>query len=209
MIAEFPVKTRDGTERLARCAFATLRDLDEIALWPEQVRGARDAATRDALEFAALSSKRWRFYHEQGLTVASLAAMKRRISAAKNIELAFFCVARAKWTSPQVLGIVLARRTWCGHLVLDFLATHPLRLMDGPERLSGIGKGLLYGIAEVASAANANVLWGEATKASAPIYRHIFELKKVDDLLYVPRGNLAGFRTVMRENLKRSGLHSK
>jgi hypothetical protein len=207
-ITEFQVNTGDGIDNVALCTFGTLPDLKEIALWPRQVRRTTDAATLDALEFAKLSSKRWQFYHRQGLTVASIAAIKRKISAEKNIELAFYCVARARWTKPQILGIALARRTWCGHLILDFLATHPLRLMDGPERMSGIGKGLLYGIAEVAFAIGAKVLWGEATKTSAPIYRHIFELRRVDDLLFVPRINLAGFRTVMHEKLKRSRLRS-
>lgn len=209
MITEFVVKTADNKDRLAQCTFATLPDLDKIPLWRRQVKGASDEVTQDALEFAKLSSKRWLFYHEQGLTAASVSTLKHMISTEKNIELAFLCVARAKWAGPHILGIALARRTWCGHLILDFLATQPLRLVDGPDRIKGIGKGMLYGIAEVASAVGAKVLWGEATKASAPKYQSIFGLKKVDDLLYVQGGNLNGFRTAMHEQLKRSGLLSK
>jgi len=76
-ITEFPAITGDGTENLAHCTFATLRDLDEIARWERQSKGARDSETVDALEFAALASKRWRFYHDRGLTVASVSAMER------------------------------------------------------------------------------------------------------------------------------------
>jgi hypothetical protein len=206
MIAEFRVATSDGNEKGAICAFGTFRDLKEIALWPRQVKGDTHSQTLDALEFAKLLSKRWRFYQGQGLTVAGIPALKRKISAQENIEIAFFCVARARWANPQILGIALARRTWCGHLILDFLATHPLRLMAGPQHISGIGKGLLYGMAEVAFAVRAKVLWGEATETSAPIYQHIFELKRVDDLLLVPRASLASFRAVMREKVKRSRL---
>ena len=154
-INEFRVVNRDGVECDAVCTFGTSPDLKEIALWPRQVKGNTAPQTLDALEFAKLSSKRWRFYQGQGLTAASMTGMRNKISAERNIEIAFFCVARAKWAKPQILGIALARRTWCGHLILDFLATHPLRLMDGPQRMSGIGKGLLYGIAEVAFAIRA------------------------------------------------------
>jgi len=123
-----------------------------------------------------------------------------------TLNLDSFAWVRATWASPQILGIALVRRTWCGHLVLEFLATHPLRLLNGSERINGIGKGLLYAIAEIEFAIRVKVLWGEATKASAPKYRHIFELEKVDDLLFVPRSNLTGFRRLMRQELKRSGL---
>jgi hypothetical protein len=86
-IAEFLVNTSDGTDKVALCTFATLPDLKEIALWPRQVRRATDAVTLDALEFAKLSSKRWRFYHGQGRTVASVATMKRKISASSLSDL--------------------------------------------------------------------------------------------------------------------------
>jgi hypothetical protein len=42
IIAKFPVKMADGRDKLALCTFATIRDLDEIARWPRQVKGARD-----------------------------------------------------------------------------------------------------------------------------------------------------------------------
>jgi hypothetical protein len=180
--------------------------MDEIERRGVQVKVSKSSETADALEFAALSTKRWRFYHEQGLTVGSIGALRRKVSAANNIELAFLCVARVPWTSPKMLGIALARRTWCGHLVLDFLATHPLRMVDGPERIKGIGTGLLFGISEVALAIGAKVLWGEATRASAPKYQHIFGLEKVDDLLFVPRANLVGLSNVMRERLRKISL---
>jgi hypothetical protein len=208
VITEFVVEA-EGELRVAQCAFATMRDLDEIKSWPKQVKGAQDSVTQDALEFASLSSKRWRFYHEVGRTAASIGSMKRKLAAANNTELAVLCVAKAQWVKKRTLGLALFRRTWCNHLVLDFLATHPLRLMDGPARMQGIGKGLLYGIAEVAHALRSAVLWGEATETSAPIYKRIFQLKNVDDLLLVPAANLDALRKTMRMQLETSGLRQK
>ena len=206
---EFAVTTADGENRLARCCFATLRDVNEIEAWPQQVRGANDSVAEDALEFAELACERWRFNRSKRRTASGIPAMKRKIATDKFAELAVLCIARATWTKPSILGIALFRRTWCNHLALDFLATHPLRLMNGPDRIGRVGTGLLFGIVEVALALNADVLWAETTQTSAPFYKRVFDLEKVEDLLWVPEPNLRAFHIVMEEQAKKSGLRKE
>jgi hypothetical protein len=89
---------------------------------------------------------------------------------------------------------------------LDFLATHPLRMPAGPEQISGIGRGVLYGITETAVEIGAKALWGEATKASAPIYEHIFGIQNVKDQFYVPEAIIRNFHKATADKLRRSGL---
>jgi hypothetical protein len=207
MIVQFPVKSGSGVARIAECALASHRDLSRIADWPSQAKGLRDSVTKDSLEFASHASKRWSFYHEQGLAVSSVATLKRRILADENAELALLIMARAKWANPSLLGLALARRTWKGNVILDFLATHPLRIAEGPDRISGIGRGLLYGLSEVTLDIGAGALWAESTKASAPIYKHVFGLQEVHDLLRLEKPDLLAFREKTKETIGRTHLH--
>lgn len=200
------IRVADRQQLLAECAFATLPDLKEIAAWPRQIRRPRNQLTEDALEFAKLARERWLFNRSKRRTASDLTALRRKIAAGRTAEVALLCVAKAEWAKRRILGIALLRRTWCNHLVLDFLATHPLYLSEGPDRIKGIGPGLLFALSIVASAIHAKALWAETTDTSAPVYQKIFALQEVKDLLIVDAPQLSEFRKLKRRELSKSGL---
>src|SRR5262249_30997928 len=139
----------------------------------------RDHITEDALEFAKLARERWYYNRRKRRAVSGVQALKRKIAKERTAEVAILFVAKADWAEGKILGTALFRRTWCNHLVLDFLATHPFFLLDGPQRLRGIGPGLLFGLSIVAREIGAPLLWAETTDFSAPRYRKIFKLDEV------------------------------
>jgi hypothetical protein len=149
------------------------------------------------------------FCRQKRRSASGIATLKRRIAADKDGEVAFLLIVRAVSDPARCLGIALCRRTWANHLVLDFLATHPMCLKPGPGRITGIGKGLLFGICEIASRIGVSAMWGEATADSAPKYRKIFRLEEANDLFYVPSPNLLAFREAMSTQVKTEKLRAK
>jgi hypothetical protein len=207
-LTQFVIRAADEQKRLAECAFATLPDLKKIAAWPRQVPGTKNQITEDALEFAKLAREKWYFNRRKRRTASGIASLRRKIASDRRAEVALLCVGRADWAQ-EILGITLFRRTWCNHLVVDFLATHPVFLLDGPDRLRGIGTGLLFGISIVAAAIGAKVLWAETTDTSAPVYQEIFHLNEVKDLLVVGAPQLRAFRQLKQGELRKSGLRKE
>jgi hypothetical protein len=208
-VVQFLMRPATGRARRGQVLFANVSDLNAIKRWREQFAGPKNLLTEDALEFAAEAAKKWMFCRWKRRTASGIATLKRRIAADKDGEVAFLLIVRAKSDRARCLGIALCRRTWANHIVLDFLATHPTCLQSGPGRISGIGKGLLYGICEIAGRIGASAMWGEATEDSAPKYRRIFRLKKADDLFYVPSSNLLAFRGAMATQIKTERLRAK
>jgi len=82
-------------------------------------------------------------------------------------------------------------RTWCNHIVLDFLAAHPATLGRG---YGGIGTALLYSVAEVAGKIGAPLVWGEATALSAPFYRRVLSRADILDHFFISDAALAKMR---------------
>src|SRR5204863_3239267 len=121
-------------------------------------------AIADALEYARLATKRWRHYRRAAATVASLAELRESICRNPRTEAAMILVGSATWHSrTPILGFAYARRTWCHHVVIDFLSAHP-RVLDGrPERIRGVGSGLLKQVVALAEAIQSPCVWGEAT----------------------------------------------
>ena len=208
-VVEFLIRPEKGEARRAQVLFANVSDLSALKQWRRQAAGAKNLLTEDALEFANEAAKKWMFCRRKRRTASGIDTLKRRIATDKEGELAFLLIVRTKSDREHCLGIALCRRTWANHIVLDFLATHPMCLQPGPGRMTGIGKGLLFGICEIASRIGASAMWGEATEDSAPKYRQIFRLKKADDLFYVPSRNLLAFRGAMSTQIKTEGLRAK
>ncbi len=96
----------------------------------------------------------------------SLEALTSAVRRAPHAEIGFLLVAKPTWTrAPAIIGVAWCRRTWCHHIVLDFLAAHPATL--GSEKgYAGIGTALIYLVAEVAGKVGAPLVWGEATASS-------------------------------------------
>lgn len=97
-------------------------------------------------------------------------------------ELAFLMVASAAWAKPhKFLALAYCRRTWCHHLVLDFLAVRPgVSFANQPIR--GIGSGILATLAGLADSLSMETMWGEATASSAAFYEKVLKIYPVKDL---------------------------
>ena len=154
---------------------------------------ARESSTviLEAVEFTRLAAKRWRYYSRGGEAVECFSELQHKIRRDLRSEIAFIMVAtvpREKVDSP--VGLAYCRRTWCHHLVLDFLAVHP-RALDRSWRVSGVGSGIVFGLVRLARALHIPRIWGEATANSAPFYEKLLAVGPVQDLFIIESPEMA------------------
>jgi hypothetical protein len=152
----------DSADVLSATRWRMPRELNDDP--PMQARAA------DACEFARLSAKRWRHYRDTDTAAASLHELQQMISADSQGEYCFHLKVTADWF-PASLGGAMVRRTWCHHLMIDFLFVHPAicgRVTD----VRSVGINLLRAVCLIASTLKCKRVWGEATRDSAPFYQH-------------------------------------
>ena len=148
------------------------------------------APATDAGEFAALAAKRWFYYTREGATVASLDDLRAAIKRKERAELAFLLVASSEWASRyKFLALAYCRRTWCHHLVLDFLAVRP-GLTFANQPISGMGSGILFALSGLADELGMEMIWGEATASSARFYEKVLKIRPVKDLFIIQRDTM-------------------
>ncbi|MBX7210785.1 MAG: GNAT family N-acetyltransferase [Verrucomicrobiaceae bacterium] len=204
MIARPFIQTPHG-QRAVQIEFGRPSDADKLRSW----RATKDSvsyAMADALEFGKLAGKRWRYYLKRNEAALSFDELKAGIDKVPQAEIGFLVIAKATWSpGPKMLGVAWCRRTWCNHIVLDFLAAHPSTL--GPARgYAGIGTALLYYVAEIAGQIGAPLVWGEATALSAPFYRRVLNSNDILDHFFVRDTMVAKMREqlILRSNPKAS-----
>lgn len=177
-----------GEFRPVELAFATESEVRRVRAW------RKPTTATDAGEFAALAAKRWFYYTREGATVASLAELRAAIRRNERAELAFLMVASAEWAKPhQFLALAFCRRTWCHHLVLDFLAVRP-GLSFANQPISGLGSGILATLMDLADSLGMETMWGEATASSAPFYEKVLQIRPVKDLFIIRRDAMRAVR---------------
>jgi hypothetical protein len=170
-----------GQFRPVELTFATESEVGRVRAW-RRMKHASDAG-----EFAALAAKRWFYYTREGATVASLEDLHAAIKRTERAELAFLLVASAGWAKRyKILALAYCRRTWCHHLVLDFLAVRPgASFANQPIR--GLGTGILASLMGLADSLGMETMWGEATASSAPFYERVLRRKPIKDLFVIDR----------------------
>ena len=170
-----------GEFRPVELTFASESEVRRVRTWRKMTPAT------DAGEFAALAAKRWFYYTREGATVASLDGLRAAIRRNERAELAFLMVASAEWARRyKFLAVAYCRRTWCHHLVLDFLAVRPgLKFENQP--ISGIGSGILSVLMGLADSLGMETLWGEATASSASFYEKVLRIRPMKDLFIVHR----------------------
>jgi hypothetical protein len=125
MNAVFQIEV-DGQLREVDVAFGSESDVRALTHWRFPPEVAPNEPLADALEYGRLAAKRWRHYRRAGTTVTSVPELRDRLRRDPKAELAMMFVARPQWrSSTGILGFAYFRRTWCHHLVVDFLAVHP------------------------------------------------------------------------------------
>jgi hypothetical protein len=188
-----------GEFRPVELTFAREPEVRRVRAWRKMT------PMTDAGEFAALAAKRWFYYTREGATVASIGDLRAILSRNQRAELAFLLVASAEWiTRHRFLALAYCRRTWCHHLVLDFLAVRPgLTFANQPIR--GIGTGVLASLMRVADSLGMETIWGEATASSAAFYENVLRLRPVRDLFIIRRRRMQsihrGYVTKMKRRL--------
>ncbi|MCI0541772.1 MAG: hypothetical protein L0Z50_41780 [Verrucomicrobiales bacterium] len=170
-----------GEFRPVELTFATEAEVRRVRAWRQMTPGT------DAAEFAALAAKRWFYYTREGATVASLEDLSAAVRRNDRAELAFLLVASTDWAKRyKFLALAYCRRTWCHHLVLDFLAVRP-GLTFANQPISGIGSGVLFSLARLADEFGMEMIWGEATASSARFYEKVLKIRPMKDLFIIRR----------------------
>jgi hypothetical protein len=183
-----------GEFRPVEFTFASESEVQRVRSWRKMTPAT------DAGEFAALAAKRWFYYTREGATVASLDEMRAAIKRNDRAELAFLMVASAEWSKRyKFLALAYCRRTWCHHLVLDFLAVRPGVSFAG-QPIRGIGTGILASLMGLADSLGMETMWGEATASSAPFYERVLKTKPINDLFVIRHKTM---QRIFRDHLRK------
>ena len=132
----------------------------------------------DAREFALLAAKRWRHYRDSDCVATSLAELRQMIASDPHGEFCFYLKVTADWF-PASLGGAMVRRTWCNHLMIDFLFVHP-SISGKAVNVKSIGVSLLQSICMIAQSLGCPLVWGEATRDSSAFYARQLERSILD-----------------------------
>jgi len=183
-----------GEFRPVELTFASKHEVQRVRSWRKMMPAT------DAGEFAELAAKRWFYYTREGATVASLDEMRAAIRRNERAELAFLLVASAEWAKRyKFLAVAYCRRTWCHHVVLDFLAVRPGVTFTG-QPIYGIGAGILFSLTNIASSLGMGTIWGEATASSALFYEKVLQIRPVKDLFIINRRTM---KTIQKNHLQK------
>jgi hypothetical protein len=200
---QFTVSSR-GQYRSVSLKFGTRSDVRRILRW--QSPNSDDAHVLDAMEFRKLATKRWKYYEQANEAALSIEELREAIDREPFAEIGFLLVAVASWKRTNtLLGCCFCRRSWSHHLILDFLAVHPQVVAQREPR--GVGTGIIYSLVELADLLQIKLIWGEATRNSAPFYEKILNLKNVADQFHVG-AEAMDFCREQLNRLRRSSLQN-
>jgi hypothetical protein len=187
----------NGKKEKAKISFAQAADFGFAKIWRQAIGDDDNPVRVDSVEFAQLAIKRYEASSELGIYANSLTDFSDHIASNPKIEVGGFIVLRCNWfPDSEIIGFSHFRRTWCNKIVLDYLGSHPFiprPKEDSTVKVRGTGVALLYFITQILKQENCTALWGEATGFSAPYYQKVFNLDRVEDLIYAPRENLIAF----------------
>lgn len=176
---------RAGVIDVAHLDFATGKDIQAVKKWSVSPRLAKQPDMRyraqEACDLAQLAAKRWRYYRDSLTFAASMEHLKSLIAADPQGEFSFHLKVTATWF-PEIMGAAMIRRTWCHHIMIDFLFVHP----DISGRLlpiKTVGVQMLQAICFFARELGCKCVWGEATLDSAPFYQYQLSRKVEDHFL--------------------------
>ena len=152
--------------------FADNADVMSATRWrvPRELEDdeAMQSRAADAREYALLAAKRWKHYRDTKTAAFSLPQLQAMIADEPESEFCFYLKVTADWF-PASLGGAMVRRTWCNHLMIDFLFVHP-SISGKAVNVKSIGLRLLQAICLIAETIGCPLVWGEATRESASFY---------------------------------------
>ena len=167
----------EGNEpRPVELMFGREADLHLLREWRLPPKLLDHEPARDAVDFVRLATERWRYHRRNGHIATSALELRDAGARQSSEELAFLLLARAEWsTRSPILGLAHCRRTWCGHVFLDFLSVHPRLVAQQRPVIKGVGAGILYGLCELAGQCGIPVVWGGTTASSVAFYRKVLD----------------------------------
>jgi hypothetical protein len=166
-----PVQTPFGQKPMP-IVFGNDNEVRHLESW--EPLASETSVAKDSMEYARLAGKRWRYYAGRNEMAQSLSDLATRINNDSELEIGFLLVGRANWEEAPSDTLVGAwcRRTYCNHLVLDFLMVHP----DATGKANGYGRlglSMLLALSWLSRRIKSPLLWGEATKSSAGFYEGV------------------------------------
>ncbi len=175
--------------------FGVPSDAEGLRSWRVGRGHGLPAAAKDSMEYAKLASKRWRYYSRRDEVAKSLTELKTRSSSGTQDEIGFLLVAEPDWEdAPPMIAMAWCRRTWCHHLILDFLACHPFAF-DPRSGFAGAGSAMLIALGLVTARLDIPLIWGEATAVSAGFYsKRVLRGEPVKDHFFIQEKNLAALQ---------------
>ena len=151
---------------------------------------AMQSRADDARELAMLAAKRWRHYRTTQTIAHSLEQLRELIANGPEGEYCFHLKVTADWF-PASLGGAMVRRTWCHHLMLDFMFVHP-SISGRKVNVRGVGIALFQGVCMIAHSLKCPLAWGEATKDSSTFYQRQLR-RPVKDRFEIEKKEIAVF----------------
>ncbi|MBK8090946.1 MAG: GNAT family N-acetyltransferase [Verrucomicrobiaceae bacterium] len=193
MPLRFPV-VKDGVTTEALMSFATDLDIRAVKRWKVSPKLSGKPAMRsraaDACEFAQLAAKRWRHYRDTKTFATSLVHLERLIADHSQGEFCFHLKVTADWFL-GILGAAMVRRTWCHHLMIDFLFVHP-SICGQLVGVKAVGLQMLQSVCLLARELGCKRVWGEATLDSAPFYERQL-LRPIEELFAIEKHEIKMF----------------
>jgi hypothetical protein len=203
---EIPVNLNGQREKV-KVIFAKAEDLKFVAQWETALGDDQNPYRVDTVDFARLAVKRYEASKETGIYANALTDISDHVQTNPKVEVAAFILLKCNWyVGTDVIGYCHFRRTWSNKIILDYLGAHP-NIAKEPEnathKVRGVGKAICYFAAQVLKQENCPALWGEATPLSANYYQGLFELEKVEDLIFAPKEKVIAFA----EEVERKWAH--
>lgn len=191
MPARFSV-IKDGKLAQAVLSFARDKDVMTAKSWRISQKLKKNPVlmnrAMESRELSRLAAKRWRHYRESDTFAQDFKELRRMIARDPHGEFCFHLKVTAAWM-PGTLAGAMVRRTWCHHLMIDFLFVHP----DICGKLVGIrtmGLQILQSVCYLARELGCKRVWGEATHDSAPFY--IRQLgREVEDYFAIEKAEIS------------------
>ncbi|HBJ82354.1 MAG TPA: hypothetical protein DDZ88_00435 [Verrucomicrobiales bacterium] len=187
----------------AHLDFATGKDIQAVKKWSVsprlEKRPEMKYRAKEACDLAQLAAKRWRYYRDSRTFATSLEHLQSLIATDPQGEFSFHLKVTAKWF-PEIMGAAMIRRTWCHHIMIDFLFVHP----DISGRLlpiKTVGVQMLQAICLVARELGCKRVWGEATLDSAPFYQNQLG-KEVEDHFSIEKTQMDELARRLKTNPK-------
>ncbi len=210
-----PVKL-NKKRQIARIAFAEGHDFSFLEKWKKQLGNDTHPFRVDSVAFASLAHSRYTSHSGTTPYVVGTGEFKTYINDNPRREVGCLVLLTCDWfPDSDVLGVCHFRRSWCNHIVLDYLCAHPF--ITAPTKnyenvVNGVGLALLFFVTEITKECKSKLIWGEATQNSFNFYKKVFKLRSVKDLIYVPKPKFDKFYDRVKkgwndeENQKRSTI---